>query len=317
MRIGITGSNGFIGTSLLSHFAQLPGHSIRIVRRNSMSSLPPSRNPIEVVYGDLNSSAVCQEFARGVDVIFYLAHCNSPATSDLSPSSDVLLNLVPLVTLIEGIRAIGEKPHVVYFSSGGALYANRAEKIPFKETDPCGPSSSYGIQKMAAEHYLRVAASRETLTATVLRVGNAYGSVLSTFRKQGLIGVAIGNLLQGSTVKIFGHPGNVRDYIHLDDICNLCSKLLDPPERFEIYNVGTGIGHSVEGVLSLIEDSIGSPVRSQAIESPFSPDVFPSWNVLDISKATGDLGWSPTVALRSGIQRMVSASSRSAIGTSI
>jgi UDP-glucose 4-epimerase len=305
MRIGITGSNGFIGTSLLSHLAQSSHDFIRIVRRNSTSSIPLSKCPIEVVHGDLSSPKICEQFIQGIDVIFYLAHCNSPSTSELDLPADASLNLVPLLTMIQAIRNAKSKPHVVYFGSGGAIYAARSEKIPFKETDPCRPISSYGIQKMMAEEYLRVAASRSELTATVLRVGNAYGSMLSSFRKQGLIGVTIGNVMSHRPVTLFGSLENVRDNIHLEDICELCSMLIELSSSFSIYNVGTGVGHSVMEVISTIEDCLGMRIPFQVGRSPSDFEVFPAWNVLDIARVTKELGWTPKIAFREGISRMI------------
>jgi UDP-glucose 4-epimerase len=69
------------------------------------------------------------------------------------------------------------------------VYAAKPDKSSYRETDPCAPVSSYGIQKLAAEEYLRLAARKGHLTATVLRVGNAYGTLLPHHRMQGLIGV--------------------------------------------------------------------------------------------------------------------------------
>ena len=305
MRIGITGSNGFIGASLLSHLAQSPHDFIRIIRRNSTSSLPPSECSIEVVHGDLSSPKTCDEFVRDLDVIYYLAHCNSPATSEMDLPADASLNMIPFLTMVQAIRTVKTNPHIVYFSSGGAVYANCEVRIPFKESDPCEPSSSYGVQKMMAEHYLRMAASRGDLTATVLRVGNAYGSLLPAFRKQGLIGVTIGNVLKDSPVTLFGELTNVRDNVHLEDICHLCSLAIRPSDSFAIYNVGTGIGYSVQEVLSIIEEQLETRIRYQVVASPSPRGVLPPWNVLDITKAIKRFGWYPQIELRAGIKRMI------------
>ena len=128
----------------------------------------------------------------------------------------------------------------MYFSSGGAVYAPKHDRVRYRETDVCAPLSSYGIQKLAAEHYLRLAAFRGLLTATVLRVGNAYGTLLPQHRMQGLIGVAINCVVHNRPVRVFGNPANVRDYIHLDELCNLAERVARPVEEFSIVNVGSG-----------------------------------------------------------------------------
>src|SRR5580700_6449967 len=221
MATGIAGSRGFIGSYLSRYLASKDVGSLRLLARNSANL--QSHAGAEVLHGDLLSRADCERFAEGLQSIYYLAHNNSPVDSDSDLPSDALANLVPLLNLIQTIQKLGTKPHLVYFSSGGAVYAPKDDRIPFREEDRCGPLSSYGIQKLAAEEYLRLAAHKGYLTATVLRVGNAYGGLLSQFRLQGLIGVAIHCVLLGQPVRLFGNANNVRDYIHLQDICEIAA----------------------------------------------------------------------------------------------
>jgi nucleoside-diphosphate-sugar epimerase len=149
MAIGITGAKGFIGSYLSSNIvARRPG-AVRLFARNTANYQSPAG--AQVLQGDLLSRSDCERFAADLHLIYYLAHNNTPVNSDLDLPSDVLVNLVPLLNLLQAIQRLGTKPHVVYFSSGGAVYAPTQHHVPFRETDPCGPVSSYGIQKIAAE----------------------------------------------------------------------------------------------------------------------------------------------------------------------
>jgi UDP-glucose 4-epimerase len=302
MTTGIVGSSGFIGSCLLRYIAARDSDSLRLLVRNTEDYHGPSN--AELLHGDLLSRSDCERFAADLKLIYYLAHNNSPVNSDLDLPNDALANLVPLLNLLQAIQHLGTKPHVVYFSSGGAVYARKQELVPYRETDHCAPSSSYGIQKLAAEQYLRLAADKGYLTATVLRVGNAYGSLVSQFRPQGLIGVAISRVVNGKPVRVFGNPNNVRDYIHLDDISDLALRASIRRQPFSILNVGSGVGHSVLDVIRAIEERWGRPVEILADHS--LGDWLTDWAVLDITKAHAELGWSPTLDLHSGIDRMLS-----------
>jgi UDP-glucose 4-epimerase len=259
MIIGFTGSNGFVGSYLVRALSARQMGSVRVLRR----SLPAAGQEFgaEVVHGDLRSPEDCERFSQDLDLIIYLAHCNAPVNSDLDQPNDALLNMIPLVNLLQAIQALKTRPHVIYFSTGGAMYRRSAHRIPFQETDRCEPSSSYGIQKLAAEHYLRLAAERGHLTCTVLRPGNAYGTLLPQRRMQGLIGVAINNVLHQKPVRIFGSMDNIRDYVHLEDIWSMVETVARPREPFTILNVGSGQGHSVREVLKIIEECVGSPLQ--------------------------------------------------------
>jgi UDP-glucose 4-epimerase len=301
MATGIAGAKGFIGSHLAEHIAAAQTSGVRLLVRNtSKYQGPPSA---EVLQGDLMSRLDCERFARDLDVIYYLAHTNTPVSSDSDLPSDALVNLIPLLNLLEAIRKLGTKPHIVYFSSGGAVYAPKLDRAPYKETDPCGPVSSYGIQKLAAEEYLRLASAKGFLTATVLRVGNVYGSPLSQFRTQGLIGVAATCVAQNRPVRIFGNPNNVRDYIHLDDLNDIARRSAVPRDRFIIMNVGSGLGHSVLEILTLMEELWRNPIDCRFDQECGAG--LTDWVVLDNTKAKEAYGWSPAVDLRTGIARML------------
>jgi len=200
---------------------------------------------------------------------------------------------------------LGSRPHIVYFSSGGAVYGSSSVQVPFRESDPCQPTSSYGVQKVTAEQYLRLAASKGILTATVLRVSNAYGTLLPNQRLQGLIGVTVNNLLHGRPARVFGNPDNVRDYVHLDDICRASETVVQPREVFAVYNVGSGVGHSVKEVLRIIEDCVPARLPSEMLPEVEGADWLSDWVVLDIMKAKRDLNWAPSIELRTGIAKLV------------
>jgi UDP-glucose 4-epimerase len=305
MSLGLTGGKGMIGSHLIRYFeGRLQGPVRAIVR--SLSPADASRmRDIEIAYGDLSSLQDCAAFARGLRTIVYLAHTNTPITSDSDLPSDAALNLVPLLTLIQAIKLSGSRPHLIYFSSGGAVYGPNPGRVPFRECDSCHPISSYGVQKLAAEHYLRIAALRGILTATVLRVGNAYGTLLPSQRLQGLIGVAVNNMLHDRPLRIFGNPDNVRDYVHLDDVARMCEMAMRPRETFAVYNVGSGIGHSVREVLQIVADCCGTELQRETPSPLEGAACLAEWVVLDIDRAKRELSWIPEIDLRAGVSKLI------------
>jgi UDP-glucose 4-epimerase len=186
------------------------------------------------------------------------------------------------------------------------MYAPDPDRVPFRETDPVAPFCSYGIQKLAAEQYLRVAAERGILTATVLRVGNAYGTLLPQHRMQGLIGVAVSSVAHGRRIRVFGDQENVRDYVHLRDLCSMAWLAARPREPFTVVNVSSGEGHSVREILAIIAECHDRPVRIDVMEEAACSSRLPAWVVLNIDKARREFGWTPGVSIQSGIAEMLS-----------
>jgi UDP-glucose 4-epimerase len=140
------------------------------------------------------------------------------------------------------------------------------------------------------------------LTATSLRIGNPYGVLLPLERMQGLIGVALNQIFHHQPVKIYGNPNNVRDYIHLEDMCRIFELAIDNQSGFQVYNVGSGQGYSVNNILDLLEQIAGYPVV-RSIQPPTQiTNYLPSWIVLDITKAREILRWQPEIAFEQGLK---------------
>ena len=302
--IGVTGASGFLGASVLRRLTADPGaRVIALTRTLSLLEVEPAPN-IEWRQSDLNSYEDCRAFVSDVDVIVHLAHTNTPLTSNRSLPSDASANAGPMLTLLQAIREAGTRPRIVYASSGGAIYRQSDDGSPVAEDAQLEPFTSYGILKVAFEQYLRMAAHERWLTATVLRIGNPYGVLLPTQRLQGFIGVALHQLVSGSPVRVFGNLDNIRDYVHLDDVCRAFSSAIDEPAPFEVYNIGSGIGTSVREVIEIIGRVTGHDVRIERDELPEDATWLPRWIVLNTSKAERAFGWRAEVGLEDGIRAM-------------
>jgi UDP-glucose 4-epimerase len=300
--VGITGASGFLGSHLVMHAVEADVEVRALTRTLSGEHREAAR--LQWVQGDLGSPRDCERFLDGVDVIVHLAHVNTPLTSNAHLPADAAANLVPSLTLLQQIRESGTRPHLVLASSGGAVYRPRSEQVPIDEEAETAPSTSYGIQKLALEQYLRMAAAEGWLTATVLRIGNAYGTLLPRERLQGFIGVALNYIVHGEPVRIFGDWDNVRDYVHLDDLSRAMMLAAGRPEGFALYNIGSGAGHSVRQIMALLESIVGRPVPLQRDAPTPAAERLVSWVVLDNRRARRSLGWEPRVALEEGLRRL-------------
>jgi UDP-glucose 4-epimerase len=301
--VGMTGATGFLGGYLLRSLVSTGRCEIRGLSR-SPANLPATPQGVVWQRGDLSSGRDSDTFVNGLDAVIHLAHANTPLSSLRDWASDALLNLTPTLNLIEALRRQRRRINLVFASSGGAIYGSRNHLAPFSESDPTNPQSPYGVVKLTIENYLRLAAEEGLSRVSVLRIGNPYGTLLLPERRQGLIGVAMNQVLRGEPVPIYGSPQNVRDYVHLSDVARIVEICLEPKWQFEIFNVGSGRGVSTEDVVALIEKTIGVPVARREVPGVVDAERLPSWVVLDIHKAAETLGWSPQVSLSDGIKRL-------------
>lgn len=303
-RIGVTGASGFLGTSLVEHFSARSNVRIVAMTRTFGPEHVDVLPNVEWRQGDLTSSRDCASFVDGLDAIVHLAHTNTPLTSNNDLPSDALLNIVPTLNLLEAIRDAPTTPHLVYPSSGGALYRPSEDGTPVDEVSPVEPLTSYGIVKLTIEHYLRMAAAAGWLTATVLRIGNPYGVLLPPERLQGLIGVALREILEKRPIRVFGDLDNIRDYVHLADVCRAFDLALVHRRAFDVYNIGSGSGASVRDVLATLERVTGRTASVERVDPAGDPARLTRWAVLDSAKALRELGWRAEISLVNGVAAM-------------
>ena len=126
-----------------------------------------------------------------------------------------------------------------------------------------------------------------------VRPANAYGPGQRVYAGQGFIATAIASLLDDRTIDIFGAEGTIRDYLHVHDMATGIVAALVAGRPGEVYNLGSGEGHSnrqvVDILLPLAHAQGLSPEIRILPERPF--DV--KSNILDIGKLHAHTGWQP------------------------
>lgn len=310
IKIGITGASGFLGSSILSFLVQDASFEVRAFIRSTSHNVRDQltsdcNEKVEWMRGDLNSADDCEHFVRLCDIVLHLAHNQTPFHSAQGLAANLSANLLPTLNLLESIKKQGSRPHLIYFSSGGQIYGESADHIPLTEVSECLPITSYGVQKLSIEHYIRLWTELGYLRSTILRVANPYGHPLPAIRMQGLIGVALELIRQNQPVPIIGSLEVVRDYLHLDDLNSVVLKVIhsSPTLSFNVLNIGTGTGYRVDEVLNTISHISGREVKTEYRPLP-SGVIIPQWNVLNCSKAEQLLGWKAEATLTEGISKM-------------
>lgn len=305
-RVLVLGGKGFLGTHLVEAFAregvpvrtfdrsqpQTMGESLLLEAATKVSA---SRLPnVEVMTGDFVTGSGLAEALDGVDLVYHLISTTVPSTSNADPVFDVQSNLIGTLRLLELMRSTSIR-RIVYVSSGGTVYGNPSI-LPVPETHQLGPLCSYGVVKVAIENYLHMHAELYGLTANVLRVSNPYGTHQHHIGVQGVIPTFFKKIADGTPMEIWGDGSIVRDYIYVSDVV---SALLRAGARVRsgTFNIGNGIGHSVNDILDIVQKCTGRvadvrylPHRTFDVERIY----------LDISKARAELHWQPLLALEEG-----------------
>lgn len=291
----IVGGNGFIG-SHLAEGLRAAGHAVRVLDPGPARA-DTDWSEIDYVCGAYTDAALLDTALDGIDTVFHLASTTVPASSNLDPAFDVSSNLLGALGLFAAIEAKGIR-RVVFFSSGGTVYGN-PETLPMREDHPLRPISSYGIVKVAVEHYLRMYGHLGRLDPLILRPSNPYGPRQSSAGGQGFIAAAIARARADEPLQIWGDGEVVRDYLYIDDLVDLAIRAA-ASDACGTFNAGSGDGHSLNTIRAAIERVAGRAMRVEHLPGRG----FDVREVrLDISAARERFGWAPTVDLDDGIAR--------------
>jgi UDP-glucose 4-epimerase len=295
MQALVLGGTGFIGSYVVDQLRGR-GHRVRVFSRSGERCRPPLPD-VDYRAASFDDLAALHDALKGVDVVYHLISTTVPSTSNLDPVFDIESNLVATVGLLQAMLDAGVRK-VVYLSSGGTVYGI-PEKLPIPEEHPLNPICSYGVVKVAVENYLYMFRELYGLDYTVLRASNPYGERQGHYGIQGVIATFLHKAGKGEELEIWGDGGLIRDFIYVADLAGLCVAAGES-DKVGVYNAGSGVGHSINEIVSFVERAVGRELTVKRRESRnFDvPKV-----VLDISKARREFDWRPEVELAAGIRK--------------
>ncbi|HET9343375.1 MAG TPA: NAD-dependent epimerase/dehydratase family protein [Candidatus Eremiobacteraceae bacterium] len=299
MRILVTGGAGFIGSHVVDECIAA-GHDVSVVDNfwqhggGRRANLNAKAKLHEMDIRDKDVRQVIRSFRP--DVVSHHAAQHSVAISTSDPDYDADVNIRGLVNILEGCAANAVKK--VVFASSAATYGT-PQYLPINETHPQLPESPYGITKMAAEHYLRYYAASKGLAFTALRYGNVYGPRQDPNGEAGVIAIFTGRIIRGEPIRVDWDGEQRKDYVFVGDVAR-ANVIALTQGKDDVFNIGTGIGTSVNSLHAAISSAVGRDV--DVVHAPKRPGDVRTC-IFAIDKAREQLGWEPTTALAEGIAK--------------
>ncbi len=217
MNILVTGGAGFIGSHMAKrHLAD--GHRVVIV--DDLSSGRRERLPDAARFVQADIASVDLEPLLREEKIEFISH--HAAQIDLrhsvaDPIGDARANIIGSLMLFEAMRRAGVR-HVLFSSTGGAIYGEPEGGRPAPESHPTNPISPYGCAKLSIEkymHYYRVVHGFQT---QVFRYANVYGPWQDGTGEAGVVAIFSESMLGSRPLKINGDGEQTRDYVYVGDL---------------------------------------------------------------------------------------------------
>jgi UDP-glucose 4-epimerase len=301
----VTGGAGFIGSNLARRLLDL-GARVTICDPllpdcgGNLFNLDGIRDRTCLHITDLCAMNSMYDLVRDQDVIFNLGGHMSHEDSMRDPITDVELNYLSHVYLLEACRT--KNPGVrIIFTSTRQVYG-RPHYLPVDENHLLQPVDVNGINKLASEHYHLLYHRVYGIWTSVLRLTNTYGPrQLIRHPRQGFIGWFIRKALQGGTIPLYGDGQQQRDLTYVDDVVEaLLQASVSDAANGEVFNLG-GSAVSLLDLARMLGEFC--PLSYEMVPFPEERHRIDIGSyVANWDKIHHTLAWSPRVRLREGLR---------------
>lgn len=293
-KVLLLGGAGFMGRALAARLCER-GHDVHVLVRGTTLDVPDG---VSVHGGGMENIELLRHLLPQFRTVVHLASATTPSLSSRTPSLEANLNIAPTLGMLEELQRYPQI-RLIYISSGGAVYGNPAQDM-VPESAELRPLSYYGAGKVAIEVFLQCFQHLAGNPVTILRPSNLYGPGQPRYQGFGVVRTMLQHVLDRSTMAIWGDGSVVRDFIYIDDMVSAIECVLADTDASGMFNVGAGVGHSLNDLKKLIEDVCGENL-SMRYEPSRSIDV--GRIVLDSADMKKRFNWTPGTSLSEGIAK--------------
>ena len=343
MKVLLTGASGFIGAQIDE---QLVARGDEVVRVDAM--IPEAHGAgAEVAEGvhrlDVREAGEWADLLDGVDVVCHQAAMVGAGVTVADLPSYAGHNDLGTAVLLaamhtRGVDAMVLASSMVVYGEGRYACEEHGEQQPPARSRTalesgdfenhcvhCGraltwqlvpedarmdPRSSYAASKLAQEHYTLAWARQARARAIGLRYHNVYGPGMPRDTPySGVAAIFRSSLEAGQAPKVFEDGGQMRDFVHVDDVARANVLAIDavlerPAEAWATYNVASGTPIPIREVADILAGAAGGP----------APQVTGDYRAGDVrhvvaspALASSELGFTAEITPAQGIAEFASA----------
>jgi len=232
---------GFIGSHLVDSLSK-KSYKIKILTK-TLSKKDNIKNPssnVQIEKIDLVNfkklGQIIEKFKP--DIIIHLAGNTSHSKSFDKPLEDIESNAKTTLFMLEKIRELGLSCKFVLGST--FIVIGKPKKLPVTENTPCNPTTIYGTNRLASEHYCKIYHDVYGIDTVVFRITNSFGPREQIIPSKNAINYLIHNAFKGNTVTLYNRGKFFRDLIYVSDVVSGIKTILNKGKSGELYWISSG-----------------------------------------------------------------------------
>tara|TARA_R100001129_G_C5321511_1_gene247740 strand:+ start:3118 stop:4059 length:942 start_codon:yes stop_codon:yes gene_type:complete len=304
MRVLVTGASGLIGSNLVESL-QKDGHDVRGTYRTNIENISDG---VEWIKGDLLDFNFCREITKDIDIVF---HCAANTSGAHVMSSTPLVHVTPNIVMNSQLMEASYEAKVkkFIFMSSSVVYPYTAEKPNHEDEfifgDIYEKYFAVGWMKRYTEKLCEMYSKvlSPSMQCIVLRPANIYGANDKFDDRSHVLPATIMKVVnKQNPIEVWGDGKDIRDFIHIDDFVRACMIVMNKVDSYDIFNIGSGVGKSVDDILFTCMELEG--YDTDVTYNSDKPSMIPI-RLLDVSKAKDKLGFETEISLKEGLEKTI------------
>ena len=302
MKFLITGGLGFIGSHLTESLIK-SDHNIKILTRtlSKKSNIKILNKKIKIETIDITNF---RKLGRCIEkfkpnVIIHLAGNTSHSKSFEEPLDDIDSNAKTTLFMLEKIREM--KLQCRFILGSTFIVIGRPQKLPIDEKTPCWPTTVYGANRLASEHYCKIYHEVYGLDTVTFRITNSFGPREQVISTKNAVNFLIYEAFKGNIITIFKKGKFFRDLIYISDVISGIKTIMKKGKSGELYWISSGKKIWFYELAKLLEKLTNAKVKF--VKTPNYTKKVDVGNFVVNNSKLRSLGWKPKMNLDQGIKK--------------
>lgn len=300
---GATGNTGLYLVEYLLNHLNKEEYTIYAIGRRETNVFNDLLKGARYIQMDIRETDSFSKLPKGnVEAIIHLAGSMPAQTKEKNSTSYIYTNIIGTLNVLEYAKKVNAK-RIIYPQTEADLknhWKNNKKIKPYMKRD-FNLEGNYGLyilSKSTAMDMIKYYHNEYGIQAFILRLPTIYLYKKNPYYyvngEKKMLGYRkiIQDIMDGNTVEVWGNKNLKKDIVYVKDYCQMIYKCILSDIPFGIYNVGTGVGISLEDqikqMVEVFQNKDNPPKIVYMKDKPDSRSF-----IMDIENAKKELGYEP------------------------